>query len=179
MVEVLRDEHELDVGTGHGLDGRAIRPGIGVAVGVGIPVPVDVRIDVGVHVGVDVRVHVPVDVRIDVRIRVAVGGVVVTGIIPTTREQKPQDENAHWESVTPYRDRMGRPVGEVAPPGGRWRFRTPCFGAARTLNMHFHTLAIIDGAFTDGEDGKLRYHAARPPRDAEVAALPAKVPPRG
>jgi hypothetical protein len=44
------------------------------------------------------------------------------------------------------------------------------FGSALGLNVHYHTLAL-DGVFQRDPDGALRFHAATPPTDLEVARL--------
>jgi hypothetical protein len=48
------------------------------------------------------------------------------------------------------------------------------FGSAVNLNVHYHTLAL-DGVFTRSGDGRLQFHPAAPPTDAEVARLLATI----
>src|SRR5215470_2833140 len=43
-------------------------------------------------------------------------------------------------------------------------------GGALNVNLHFHSL-VLDGVFTEAPGGALAFHPARPPRDAEVAAV--------
>jgi hypothetical protein len=44
------------------------------------------------------------------------------------------------------------------------------FGGGLNLNVHFHTL-VLDGVFTDSEDGALRFWPLPPPTDEEVGAV--------
>ncbi len=48
------------------------------------------------------------------------------------------------------------------------------FGGGLNLNVHFHTLAL-DGVFSEGGPGGLRFHPAPPPSDAEVIRLLATI----
>lgn len=44
------------------------------------------------------------------------------------------------------------------------------FGGGPNLNVHFHTL-VLDGVFTKGQPGGLRFRPAPPPSDEDVARL--------
>jgi hypothetical protein len=48
------------------------------------------------------------------------------------------------------------------------------FGGGLNLNVHFHTL-VLDGVFTEGETGVLRFHPAPQPSDEEVVRLLATI----
>ncbi len=47
-------------------------------------------------------------------------------------------------------------------------------GSAANLNVHFH-VSVLDGVFTENEDGELKFHSARRPIDEEVAELLIKI----
>ena len=47
-------------------------------------------------------------------------------------------------------------------------------GSGLNVNLHFHTL-VLDGVFSEGDAGTLKFHPARAPSDAEVAAVLATV----
>jgi hypothetical protein len=48
------------------------------------------------------------------------------------------------------------------------------FGGGLNLNVHFHTL-VLDGVFTEGEDGALRFRPLPPPTDEEIGAVLATI----
>jgi len=48
------------------------------------------------------------------------------------------------------------------------------FGGGLNLNVHFHTL-VLDGVFTEGEGGALRFRPLPPPTDEEVGAVLATI----
>jgi hypothetical protein len=48
------------------------------------------------------------------------------------------------------------------------------FGGGLNLNIHFHTL-VLDGVFTDGEGGTLRFRPLPPPTDDEVGFVLAMI----
>jgi len=48
------------------------------------------------------------------------------------------------------------------------------FGGGLNLNVHFHAL-VLDGVFTEGETGALRFHPAPPPSEEEIARLLATI----
>jgi hypothetical protein len=48
------------------------------------------------------------------------------------------------------------------------------FGSGLQLNLHYHTL-VLDGVFTEAQPGRLAFHAAPPPSDADVAQILATV----
>ena len=48
------------------------------------------------------------------------------------------------------------------------------FGGGLNLNVHFHTL-VLDGVFTDDEDGALHFRPLPPPTDDEVGVVLATI----
>ena len=48
------------------------------------------------------------------------------------------------------------------------------FGDALNLNVHFHAL-VLDGVYSETEDGTLLFHPAGPPSDDEVARVAGRV----
>jgi hypothetical protein len=48
------------------------------------------------------------------------------------------------------------------------------FGGGLNLNVHFHTL-VLDGVFTEGEGGALRFRPRPPPTDEEVGGVLATI----
>ena len=48
------------------------------------------------------------------------------------------------------------------------------FGGGLNLNVHFHTL-VLDGVFTEGENGALHFRPLPPPTDEEVGAVLATI----
>jgi hypothetical protein len=51
------------------------------------------------------------------------------------------------------------------------------FGSGLQLNLHYHTL-VLDGVFSEAPPGRLTFHPASPPSDADVAQVLATVRPR-
>jgi hypothetical protein len=69
-----------------------------------------------------------------------------------------------------------RRARERGVPGGRGGSVTfvQRFGSAANLNLHAHAI-VLDGVFAEAPNGELRFHAAAPPSDADIAALLATI----
>jgi len=48
------------------------------------------------------------------------------------------------------------------------------FGDALNLNVHFHTL-VLDGVYAEDGQGRIRFHRAPPPSDAEMARVAGRI----
>jgi len=64
--------------------------------------------------------------------------------------------------------------GVLAHGFARVRCAVQRFGGGLNLNVHFHTLAL-DGVFVRSPSGRLAFHPARGPSDAEVAQVLATI----